>query len=640
MKFSELWLREWVNPTIDSNALAEQMTMFGLEVNSIDAVANNYADVVVGQIVECDYHPNNEQLLIVKVNINKSNLININCNDVSCRKTLKVAVHIVESDDKLLQGKLCSFAELGIRDYYHNIGIIELPIDAPIGDNLSNYLKLYDKIFDFSVTPNRADCLGIVGIAREIAIINKLPLKRFFTQSVAPLIINILPINVIDSIACPRYIGRVIKNINSRMNTPLWIKEKLRRSGISLVNVVIDITNYILLEFGQPINVFDLNKINGGLIIRRAKPKEKITLLNGYKATLTSETLVVADHSKVLSIAGIIGGIDSSFTCASSHIFLEAAFFNPLVIRGQARKYGVNTEASLRYERGIDPMLTLHVIERATSLILDICGGQPGPVINVTNTAALPKPATIILRRKKLDSLIGYIIPDQEIIDILSRIGCKITNITHGWQILTPHWRFDIETEENIIEEITRIYGYDKIPHVPIRSNLLIQQSHKETILPLERAKYLLVDRGYYEAITYSFVDPKIQKLLYPGHVMLHLRNPLSLEMSAMRLSMLPGLICAVIYNNNRQQKNIRLFESGSCFIPSKNVDEGIRQNLLLSGVKTGCRFDEHWSTKHQQADFYDIKGDIEAILELTGKLDQIEFKAQEQSVLHPGQCA
>ncbi|PLK58594.1 phenylalanine--tRNA ligase subunit beta, partial [Candidatus Palibaumannia cicadellinicola] len=434
-----------------------------------------------------------------------------------------------------------------------------------------------------------------------------------------------------------------MKNINARVITPIWIKERLRCSGISSVNVIVDITNYILLEFGQPMHAFDIKSINGSIIVRQAQQGEKLILLNGREVTLTSNTLIIADESKILSIAGILGGIESSIQLTSRNIFLECAFFNPLAIKGRAHSYGLHTEASIRYERGVDPELPPQVIERTTALILNICGGQPGPIINITNLRDLPKQATITLHRKKLVRLIGHVIPDNVIHDILVRIGCTTISTADGWQTLIPSWRFDIEIEENLIKEVIRVYGYHKIPNISIQSKLLIKHlmmRNKETVLPLERVKILLVDRGYQEIITYSFVDPKIQELLLPGQNMLVLQNYISPEMSAMRLSLFPGILSAIVYNQNRQQKNLHFFESGLCFIPDDKADQGIRQDLLLAGAITGLRFDEHWDQKSHLVDFYDVKGDIEAILELTGHIDDFEFKAKENRILHPGQSA
>lgn len=650
MKFSELWLREWVDPAIDSAALAEQITMAGLEVDGVEPVAGRFTGVVVGQVVECRPHPNADKLRVTKVDIGGERWLDIVCGAPNCRAGLRVAVAtigaLLPGDFKIKaaklrgepsEGMLCSFAELGIASDHD--GIIELPADAPIGQDIRDYLQLEDNTIDISVTPNRADCLGLLGIARDVAVRNRMPLVQPVIETVAPVIGDTLSIRVDAADACPRYLGRVVRNIDVSAPTPLWMKEKLRRCGLRSVDAVVDITNFVLLELGQPMHAFDRDRIEGGIVVRYAGQDEALTLLDGSDVTLSPDTLVIADHGKALAMAGIFGGGASGISPTTRDVVLECAFFQPLAITGRARRYGLHTDASHRYERGVDPALQPRAMERATALLVAICGGQPGPVIDVTSAAALAPPATITLRRKMLDRLIGHVIPDQDVSDILSRLGCQVSRTEAGWQALAPSWRFDMASEEDLIEEVARVYGYDAIPNVPVRAEL-VMPLHREAALPLSRVKMLLVDRGYQEAITYSFVDPKTQALLHPQQVPLVLPSPISQDMSAMRLSLWTGLLGAVVYNQNRQQQRIRLFESGLRFVPDNAADLGIRQDLMLAGVIAGPRFDEHWDQARQPVDFYDAKGDLEAILELTGKLDDIEFRAQRHPALHPGQSA
>ncbi|AHF74167.1 phenylalanyl-tRNA synthetase subunit beta [Candidatus Sodalis pierantonius str. SOPE] len=650
MKFSELWLREWVNPAIDSAALAEQITMAGLEVDGVEPVAGRFTGVVVGQVVECRPHPNADKLRVTKVDIGGERWLDIVCGAPNCRAGLRVAVAtigaLLPGDFKIKaaklrgepsEGMLCSFAELGIAGDHD--GIIELPADAPIGQDIRDYLQLEDNTIDISVTPNRADCLGLLGIARDVAVRNRMPLVQPVIETVAPVVGDTLPIRVDAADACPRYLGRVVKNIDVSAPTSLWMKEKLRRCGLPSVDAVVDITNFVLLELGQPMHAFDRDRIEGGIVVRYAGQDEALTLLDGSNVTLSPDTLVIADHGKALVMAGIFGGGASGISPTTRDVVLECAFFQSLAITGRARRYGLHTDASHRYERGVDPALQPRAMERATALLLAICGGQPGPVIDVTSAAALAPPATITLRRKTLDRLIGHVIPDEDVSDILSRLGCQISRTEAGWQALAPSWRFDMAIEEDLIEEVARVYGYDAIPNVPVRAEL-VMPLHREAALPLSRVKMLLVDRGYQEAITYSFVDPKNQALLHPQQAPLVLPSPISQDMSAMRLSLWTGLLGAVVYNQNRQQQRIRLFESGLRFVPDNAADLGIRQDLMLAGVIAGPRFDEHWDQARQPVDFYDAKGDLEAILELTGKLDDIEFRAQRHPALHPGQSA
>lgn len=650
MKFSELWLREWVNPSLDSEALANQITMAGLEVDGVDPVAGAFHGVVVGEVVECGQHPNADKLRVTKVNVGGERLLDIVCGAPNCRQGLKVAVAtigaVLPGDFKIKaaklrgepsEGMLCSFSELGISDDHS--GIIELPSDAPIGTDIREYLKLDDNTIEISVTPNRADCLGIVGVARDVAVLNQLPLNEPEMAPVAATVNDTLSIRVDAPEACPRYLGRVVKGINVSAPTPLWMREKLRRCGIRSIDAVVDVTNYVLLELGQPMHAFDLNRIEGGIVVRMAKEGETLVLLDGNEAKLNEDTLVIADHSKALAMGGIFGGEHSGVNTETRDVLLECAFFNPLSITGRARRHGLHTDASHRYERGVDPALQYKAMERATRLLIDICGGEAGPVVDVTSEAHLPKRATITLRRSKLDRLIGHVIPDEQVTDILKRLGCEVTEGQDEWQAAAPSWRFDMEIEEDLVEEVARVYGYDNIPNEPVQAGLEMG-SHREADLSLKRVKTMLVDKGYQEVITYSFVDPKVQQLLHPGEEALILPSPISSDMSAMRLSLWTGLLSTVVYNQNRQQNRVRIFETGLRFVPDTQADLGIRQDLMLSGVLCGNRYEEHWDQAKSAVDFYDLKGDLESVLELTGKLSEIEFKAEANPALHPGQSA
>lgn len=650
MKFSELWLREWVNPAISSEELSEQITMAGLEVDGVEPVAGEFNGVFVGEVVECGQHPNADKLRVTKVNVGGERLLDIVCGAPNCRKGLKVAVAtigaVLPGDFKIKaaklrgepsEGMLCSFSELGISEDHD--GIIELPADAPIGTDIREYLKLNDNAIEISVTPNRADCLGIIGVARDVAVLNKLTLNVPAMDAVPAAIHDTFPITVEATDACPRYLGRVVKGINVKAATPLWMREKLRRCGIRSIDPVVDVTNYVLLELGQPMHAFDLNRLEGGIVVRMAKEGEKLTLLDGNEATLAADTLVIADQQKALAMGGIFGGEHSGVNEETQDVLLECAYFNPLSITGRARRQGLHTDASHRYERGVDPALQAAAMERATRLLIDICGGQAGPVIDVTNEATLSKRATITLRREKLDRLIGHHVEDAQVTDILERLGCKVSFANDTWQAVAPSWRFDMEIEEDLVEEVARVYGYNNIPNVPVKADL-IMTSHREANLPLKRVKTMLVDRGYQEAITYSFVDPKVQALLYPAEEALILPSPISVEMSAMRLSLWSGLLSAVVYNQNRQQSRVRLFETGLRFVPDTAANLGIRQDVMLAGVIAGNRYEEHWNLERQVVDFYDLKGDLEAILDLTGKLDDVQFKAETNPALHPGQSA
>ncbi len=650
MKFSESWLREWINPEISSEMLADQLTMAGLEVDNVEKVAGDFTGVVIGKVVECKQHPNADKLRVTKVDIGKDELLDIVCGAPNCRQGLMVACAtvgaVLPGDFKIKsaklrgepsEGMLCSYSELGITDD-HN-GIIELPDNAPLGKDIREYLNLNDVMIDISVTPNRADCFGIVGVARDISAVNNIPMKEIKIANVPATISDTLSIQIDAPKAAPRYLGRVIKNININAMTPLWMREKLRRGGIRSVDAVVDITNYVLLELGHPMHAFDLNQIEKGIIVRYAHQDEEMTLLNGNEVKLNDKTLVIADHNKVLAIAGIMGGEKSSVTQSTTDIFLESAFFAPLAITGKAREYGLHTEASHRYERGVDPALQFVAMERATQLLVDICGGEVGPVIEVINQSELPSQATIKLHRNKIDRIIGYFIEAQKITDILVRLGCEVEYKGDIWIVKSPSWRFDLQIEEDLVEEVARIYGYNNIPNANMKIESIMQPK-PESIISLRRIKDLLVDRGYQEAVTYSFVDPKIQHILHPNEPAITLPNPISSEMSVMRLSLWSGLLDAVLYNQNRQQSRLRLFETGLRFIPDEKCEFGVRQEFMLSGVITGNLYEDHWQLPKKSIDFYDIKGDLEAIFSLLGCDGQVQFNRAELSALHPGQSA
>ncbi|WP_241609084.1 phenylalanine--tRNA ligase subunit beta [Rosenbergiella australiborealis] len=650
MKFSELWLREWVNPALSSAQLSEQITMAGLEVDGLDPVAGVFHGVVVGEVVECGQHPNADKLRVTKINVGGERLLDIVCGAPNCRLGLKVAVAtvgaVLPGDFKIKpaklrgepsEGMLCSFSELGID--VESEGIIELPADAPLGQDIRHYLQLDDNTIEISVTPNRADCLGMTGIARDVAVVNGLP---FTAPAVTPVKVTTqrqFPIEVQAEEACPRYLGRVIENININAPTPLWMQEKLRRCGIRSIDAIVDITNFVLLERGQPMHAFDLDKLNEKIVVRQAMSGEALTLLDGNTVTLAEDILVIADQNNAVAMAGIFGGETSGINDKTQHVLLECAYFSPLAITGRARRFGLHTDASHRYERGVDPEGQYAAMERATELLIDICGGQAGPIIDKTSASHLPKPASITMRRHKLDRIIGHHIADDKVTDILTRLGCQVTVSEQQWQVVAPSWRFDMEIEEDLVEEVARVYGYDNIPNVPVKASLIMPE-HREAVLSLQRVKTLLVDKGYQEAITYSFVDPKTQRLLHPEQEALILPSPISADMSAMRLSLWTGLLDAVVYNQNRQQSRVRLFESGLRFVPDANAPLGIRQEMLLAGVIAGSRCDEHWLIERQNVDFYDLKGDLEALLDLTGKTEHISFRRTAHSALHPGQSA
>ncbi|QQX78494.1 phenylalanine--tRNA ligase subunit beta [Shewanella sp. KX20019] len=650
MKFSESWLREWVNPSVNREELAHQITMAGLEVDGIDTVAADFSGVVVGEVVECGQHPDADKLRVTKINVGGDELIDIVCGAPNCRLGLKVAVAMVGAvlpgDFKIKKAKLrgqpsfgmlCSYGEIGID--IESDGIIELPVDAPIGKDVRDYLDLDDAIIDVDLTANRADCLGMAGLAREVGVLNRQAVTEPTWEAVTATITDEVSIAIEAEQECGRYLARVIKNVNVKAATPLWMQEKLRRSGIRSIDPIVDITNFVLIEFGQPMHAFDNAKLEGGIQVRKPIGEEKLTLLDGNEITIPEGMLIIADQAKPLALAGVFGGEYSGVTTDTTDIMLECAFFAPLAILGKARKIGLHTDASHRFERGVDPELQHKVMDRASRLVLDICGGEAGPVVEAKSDANLPQPVQIVLRRSKLDRILGHHIEDSNVTEILERLGFAV-DVSEGlWSVTTATYRFDMAIEEDLIEEVARIYGYNNIPNIaPIAQ--LSMSDHNESDISLKRVRSMLVARGFQEAVTYSFVDPKQQNLIHPDAEAMILPNPISVEMSAMRLSMFTGLLSAVGYNQSRQQNRVRMFETGLRFVPNETADSGVSQQPMLAAVITGNQNDEHWSMDSKTVDFFDLKGDLEAVIGLTVADTEFSFRAASHPALHPGQCA
>jgi phenylalanyl-tRNA synthetase beta chain len=650
MKFSESWLREWVNPANNSEELAHQITMAGLEVDEVAPVAGDFTGVKVGKVVECGQHPDADKLQVTKVDIGEDELLDIVCGASNCRLGLTVAVAtvgaVLPGDFKIKKAKLrgqpshgmlCSFSELGID--VESDGILELPEGTSLGMDVRELLKLNDVSIDVDLTANRADCFSIRGLAREVGVLNRADVTEPAFEVVAATLEETVSIDIQATEACPRYLGRIVKNVNVKADTPIWMQEKLRRSGIRSIDPVVDITNYVMLEQGQPMHAFDLTKVEGGIVVRLAKQGEKLTLLDGNETELNNNTLVIADHNQALAIAGIFGGEGSGVTTDTKDVLLESAFFAPDHIRGRARDYGLHTDSSLRFERGVDSTLQQRAMERATQLLVDICGGDVAPIAGSESEKDLPSANTVTLRKVKLDNLLGHEIPVTDVAEILERLGCGVETTSEGWVATSPSWRFDIAIEQDLIEEVGRIYGYDNIPNQAPVSDL-IMNDYKEANQPLKRVRDLLVDRGYHEAITYSFVEPEQQKLIVPEIEPLVLPFPISADMSAMRLGLIQGLLNTVVHNQKRQQPRVRLFESGLRFIPEESAENGMRQEAMLAGVISGTRSEEHWDIETNTVDFFDLKGDVEAILELTANEKAYSFKAAKHPALHPGQTA
>ncbi len=645
MKFSEQWLREWVNPDINTEELVSQITMAGLEVDGVDLVAGEFTGVVVGEVISTEKHPDADKLSVCQVNAGDETF-QVVCGAANVRAGLKVPFAkigaVLPGDFKIKkaklrgvesQGMLCADAELGMAD--SSDGLMELPVDALVGQDFREYMNLNDRMIEVDLTPNRSDCLSIAGLAREVGVLNKILVDKPKIEAVVPSINDTFGINVDSPAACPRYIGRVIRGVNVKAETPLWMQEKLRRSGLRSIDPVVDVTNYILLEFGQPMHAFDLDNLSGSINVRMANDNEKITLLDGQEVELRSDTLVIADEVRALAIAGVMGGEHSGVKDTTVNIFLECAFFEPIAIAGKARSYGLHTDSSHRFERGVDYKLQSKMIERATALLLSIVGGEAGPVSEKVSKKDLPSRALVELRYPRVESLLGLKVNKTEIEEILTRLGLRIEKLTKdGWLIKVPSYRFDISIEADLIEEIGRIYGYNNLPVTEPVGSLALKPKD-ESITPIADIQNHLVTLGYQEAITYSFVDPVLQQRIDPENEGIALANPISADLSVMRTSLWTGLLKALVYNQNRQQERVRLFESGLRFI--KKGDE-IEQLPMLAGVISGARRPENWTNGKDSVDFFDVKADLESLFARLG--GEFEFKPGSLPALHPGQTA
>jgi len=647
MKFSEQWLREWVNPSVSTEELAAQLTMAGLEVDAIEPVAGEFDHVVVGEVVSLEKHPDADKLRVCQVNVGGKEVLTIVCGAANVAKGMKVPAALIGASlpgglkikkSKLRgvdsHGMLCSAKELGLAEQAE--GLLPLGNDAKPGQAVRDYLTLNDVAIELGLTPNRGDCLGIEGIAREVAVLNRCDLTAPKTEQVSASSDATFPVKLVAPEACPQYAGRVIKGINPNATTPLWMQEKLRRCGIRSLSPVVDVTNYILLELGQPMHAFDLNKLHKGIEVRFARRGEKLLLLDGQTVELDDTTLVIADAKGPLAMAGIMGGEESAVHDDTVDIFLESAFFSPDLTAGKARRYGLHTDSSHRFERGVSPDLQIRAIERATALLLAIVGGKAGPVTLVSDKKKMPVKSPVTLREARVERVLGARIPSKQITEILGRLGMQVNPSDKGWNVTPPAWRFDIAIEEDLIEEIGRIYGYNQLPLRRPQADLAMNRQ-SESKVSIRRIKQTLVDLGYQEAVTYSFVDPAIQAVVDPTTDPVPLANPISAEMAVMRTTLWSGLIQAMKYNLHRQQNRLLLFEYGLKFVQQGTV---LNQEMMLAGLVSGRREPEQWSTKAQNVDFYDVKGHIESIFSLTGCLEKICFETAEHPVLHPGQSA
>ncbi len=650
MIFNKQWLDELVPSSLSAEEVSDIITMAGLEVDSQDSVAGEFTGVVVGEVLTCADHPDSDHLHVTTVRTGENEVLDIVCGAPNCRQGLKVACAKVGAvlpgnfrikPAKLRgvpsNGMLCSAKELGLSD--ESNGIIEFPADAPVGTDIHDYLRLNDTAITVDLTANRADCLSIRGIAREFGVLTGADVKYPDIPAVPAAIPDVFPVKVADTAGCPRYLTRVIRNVDLSRRSPLWMQERLRRLGMRSLDPVVDVTNYVMLELGQPLHAFDLDALKDEITVRKAFPDEKMVLLSGQEASLTPDTLVIADAAGAVALAGIFGGDRAGVKAGTVNILLESAFFSPRAIKNRARSYGLDTEAAHRFERGVDYRIQAEAMERATRFILDIAGGEAGPVCEAVSSGDLPEPKRIEMPFSLIRDVLGVDVERSAVTDYLSRLGMQPEVKGDMLTAVSPSWRYDIAIPVDICEEVARMYGYDRIPNTdPVAPLRMIPR--REARVSVWDIKSLAADLGYHEVVTYSFVDDKSLKALNPEETPIILPHPITSEMHAMRTTLWAGLVNTALYNMNRQISDLRIFETGLTFISDAASENGIRQEEMIGGLITGSIAPESWYEKPRACDFYDIKGDVERLLEITAGNAEFDFVPGAHPALHPGVSA
>lgn len=647
MKFSENWLRDFVDPAVGRSELCHRLTMAGLEVEGVEVLGEGLAGVLIGEIVACEKHPNADKLRVCSVSIGGGENLQIVCGAPNARPGLKVPVATIGANlpngmairQAALRGvdsfgMLCSASELGLDA--DASGLMELPPDAPTGATLAEYLALPDASIELKMTPNRPDCLGLRGLACDVAALFGVPLKGVSGDVVATTSESARAVRLDSDSDCPRYVGRVIDGIDPAAPSPLWLKERLRRAGLRPVSAVVDVTAYVMLELGQPMHAFDDAQLDGDIVVRRATAGERLTLLDGDEVTLDPQFVVIADQSRAIALAGIMGGLDTRVTDATTRVFLESAHFAPASIMGRARKLGMHTDASHRFERGVDPELPRVALERATALLLQISGGCAGPVVETVAVAHLPQRQSVPLRRQRLGRVLGMDVADAEVERILRALDMDVQPTGQGWSVTPPSRRFDIGIEEDLIEEVIRVHGYERVPTRAPSGQLRLNLA-AESQVPVERVRAQLVASGYYEAVCYSFVAREWLQRWSREEGAVALANPLSADLAVMRTSLLPGLVEALKHNANRQQERIRLFEIARVFAAAS---EGPRETCRVAVVACGRAAPEHWSGDKRAIDYYDLKADLESLVDLAGRGRRVEIRSVDRQDFHPGRSA
>jgi phenylalanyl-tRNA synthetase beta chain len=646
MRVNLEWLREWVDLHSDAEEIAAALTTAGLEVDSVERAGPPLAGIVVAQVLAVERHPNADRLAVCTVDDGLAHH-QVVCGAPNVAPGIKApfarvgaklpsgkAIGAAELRGVQSNGMLCSAKELELLD--DAVGLLLLDQEAPLGVGMTEYLQLDDAIFEVNVTPNRGDCFSVVGIARELAARGNIDLRQAPRRDTPTTIAERFPVVLGAGASCPRFVGRVVRGLNVGRQSPLWLRTRLIRAGLRPIQPIVDVTNYVMLELGQPLHAYDFTKLQRGIEVRMATANESLVLLDGKSVTLGADVLVIADGNGPVGLAGIMGGQSTAVDTATTSVFLESAFFAPAAIAGRARRYGLHTDASLRFERGVDPTGQGRAIERATQLLLEICGGEVGPVDVVEQPSDLPQRQPVKLRRERLLAVLGLIVPDARVESLLQRLGMLVESDAHGWRVTPPPFRFDIAIEEDLIEEVGRMVGYDRIPPTPGTATERLGSS-AESVVAADRLADLLMARGYTEVINYSFVDPALEEAVNPGVTSVHLTNPIASDMAVLRRSLWPGLMTAARQNLSHQRQRFKLFELG----PQFALDGAdVQQTTVLAGLALGSRTPEHWDGTPAPTDFFDVKGDVEALLRLTGRFTEFEFEPATHPALRPGQTA
>lgn len=646
MKFALSWLREWVAADLDAEEIGRRITTAGLEVDGIAVDGAGLDGVVIGEIVAAEKHPNADRLSLCQVDAGDGETVDVVCGAPNARAGLRTAFAApgVRLPDGLKlrrskirgvvsNGMLCSAAELGLGSDAD--GIMELPQDAPVGSNLAAYLGLPDAVIDIDITPNRGDCFSVLGVARDVSALTGVPVTGPALECPTPDIDTVHPVERPEPDCCPRFAHCVVEGIDGTAKSPLWMTERLRKSGLRAIHPVVDVTNYVMLELGQPLHAYDLDRLSGAVQPRRAKGGESLELLDDSTVELSEGTVAITDDSGVIGLAGIMGGKSTMVTDSTRNVFFEGAFWPPSVMAGRARTYGMHTDASVRFERGVDPEQQARAVARAAELLVSIAGGRVGPVIDDFDAELIPERPAITLTSKRLRQVLGAEIPSGEVTSILEGLGLCVTAADDAWRVVPPSFRFDIGMEDDLVEEVARIYGYDNIEEATGTAGLPLE-AIPEGRVDTSTLAADLVARDYTEVITYSFVPRAADEAISGRKNELVLSNPISAEMDVMRTSLWPGMLRVAELNVSRQQDRVRIFEIGKTYHGSCEAPSEVER---IAALVLGAQLPEQWSAKAQRVDFFDIKGDLEALLERTGSRD-FRFEAAEHNALQPGQSA